>query len=305
MGFESVLLLTLMLAWDPEIPPYFVSFIQDRTLFARDESMPMIIRVGNQSESSIKHKRLPVILGNLQLKRDGEVFSHNPKYTDAHLYRRLNALELNAHHDIKIHLARLFPVLHEGGVFTLVFKDTNYEIASRTIKVVDFDLPPLNSVFRLHTSMGDLDLVLAPNHAHDHACNFAILSAMGFYDSMLFHRVVRKLLVQTGDPKGDGTGGSGFPLQLETSPFFTFKKYTVGMAREYEEDSAESQFFICAQDMPELDGRYAAFAKLISGFEVLDAMVDVGTSGPTGTPPDRPFEDITLERVEILPPTDP
>jgi len=112
---------------------------------------------------------------------------------------------------------------------------------------------------------------IAPNTVN----NFIDLANSGFYNGIIFHRVIENFMIQGGDPMGMGTGGPGYRIKGEFSQngFTNNLKHTRGvlsMARSMMPNSAGSQFFIMHKDAPHLDGAYAAFGKLIEGFEVLD-----------------------------------
>ena len=120
----------------------------------------------------------------------------------------------------------------------------------------------------IETDRGKLTLELYPDAAPRTVTRFVELVKKGFYNGLTFHRVVPKFLIQGGDPAGDGTGGSGLPIQAE----FSEKKHstgTVGMARLREPDSADSQFYICLELQPFLDGKYTVFGQVVDGLDVL------------------------------------
>src|SRR5438445_13039387 len=120
----------------------------------------------------------------------------------------------------------------------------------------------------IETDRGKLTLELYPDVAPRTVARFVELVKKGFYNGLTFHRVVPKFLIQGGDPAGDGTGGSGQKIQAE----FNEKKHmtgTVGMARTREPDSADSQFYICLEPQPFLDGKYTVFGQVTEGLEVL------------------------------------
>ena len=130
--------------------------------------------------------------------------------------------------------------------------------------------------------------------------NFLNLVKEGFYNGLIFHRVIRGFMIQGGCPKGDGTGGPGHTIKGEFSSngFENNLKHTKGvlsMARTMDPDSAGSQFFIMHEDSPHLDGEYAAFGKVIEGIDVVDAIADVPTDWS-----DRPLEDQKIEKIEII-----
>ena len=121
---------------------------------------------------------------------------------------------------------------------------------------------------------------LYPETAPQSVGNFIALANSGFYDGLIFHRVIPGFMIQGGDPKGMGIGGPGYHIKGE---FFANGvnnplKHTYGvlsMARSMMPDSAGSQFFIMTSDSPHLDGQYAAFGKVLEGMETADAIVSV------------------------------
>ena len=120
----------------------------------------------------------------------------------------------------------------------------------------------------IETDRGKLTLELYPDAAPKTVTRFVELVKKGFYNGLTFHRVVPKFLIQGGDPAGDGTGGSGLPIPAE----FSEKKHstgTVGMAHLREPDSADSQFYICLEPQPFLDGKYMVFGQVVDGLDVL------------------------------------
>jgi peptidylprolyl isomerase len=120
----------------------------------------------------------------------------------------------------------------------------------------------------LETNQGTLTFELFPDSAPKTVARFSELVKKGFYNGLAFYRVVPKFLVQTGDPSGGGTGGSGQNLPAE----FNERKHgvgTVGMARRHDPDSADSQFYICLEPQPFLDGKYTVFGQVIDGLELL------------------------------------
>ena len=119
---------------------------------------------------------------------------------------------------------------------------------------------------------------IAPNTVN----NFISLIKKGFYDGLIFHRVISGFMIQGGDPKGIGVGGPGYGIKGEflQNGFKNELKHSRGvlsMARSGNPNSAGSQFFIMHEDSPHLDGGYAAFGKLIEGIEVVDKICSVRT----------------------------
>lgn len=145
-----------------------------------------------------------------------------------------------------------------------------------------------------------IKLELYPEIAPITVENFEKLVKKGFYNGLIFHRVIAGFMIQGGDPDGNGTGGPGYSIKGEfaSNGVKNDLKHTRGvisMARSMNPNSAGSQFFIMHKDAPHLDGQYAAFGKVVEGIEVVDeiASVDVNWS-------DRPYEDQVMKTVEIV-----
>lgn len=140
---------------------------------------------------------------------------------------------------------------------------------------------------------------LYPDVAPNTVNNFLFLANKGFYDSLIFHRVIKGFMIQGGDPQGTGTGGPGYTIKGEfrQNGFTNDLKHDRGvlsMARAMHPDSAGSQFFIMHAKAPHLDGAYAAFGKLISGLDELDRIANVKTNFS-----DRPLEDEVIEKMIV------
>ena len=143
---------------------------------------------------------------------------------------------------------------------------------------------------------------LYPETAPQSVYNFISLANQGFYDGLIFHRVIKGFMIQGGDPTGTGMGGPGYCIKGE----FLFngvdnpikhKRGVLSMARSSSPNSAGSQFFLMHQDSPHLDRQYAAFGKVTEGIEVVDAIASVKVDGN-----DRPMTEqkIASIRVETL-----
>ncbi len=124
---------------------------------------------------------------------------------------------------------------------------------------------------RISTPHGDIVFTLFPDDAPLHVAAFMKLADAGFYDGLTFHRVEPQFVVQGGDPQGDGTGGPGYRLRAEFNAR-PHRRGTVAMARASHPDSAGSQFYICLDDAPFLDGQYTVFGQMTEGFEALDSI---------------------------------
>ena len=121
-----------------------------------------------------------------------------------------------------------------------------------------------------------------------------------FYDGIVFHRVIPGFMAQTGDPTGTGSGGSDLPnIPAEFTPTH-FRRGTVGMARSSEPNSANSQFFICFDDVGALDGKYTVFGEVTSGMDVVD-QIKAGTADNNGAV-DNPDKIVTLRLASDVKP---
>jgi peptidylprolyl isomerase len=119
------------------------------------------------------------------------------------------------------------------------------------------------------TTQGRVVVAMRPDLAPNHVARIKELVRDGFYDGVVFHRVIDGFMAQTGDPTGTGTGGSGRKLKAEFSRE-PHVRGTVSMARAQSPDSGDSQFFICFADSPWLNGQYTVWGKVIDGMENVD-----------------------------------
>ncbi len=138
-----------------------------------------------------------------------------------------------------------------------------------TLATTSFAASAANTLL-LTTKDGTVVIELLPNLAPAHVERISKLANSGFYDGLKFHRVIDGFMAQTGDPLGNGTGGSDLPdLKAEFSNF-PYERGTVGMARSGHPDSANSQFFIMFGEAPGLNGQYTVFGRVVEGMEVVD-----------------------------------
>ncbi len=142
----------------------------------------------------------------------------------------------------------------------------------------------------LHMDEGDIVIDLETDAAPNHAARITELAKDGFYDGVIFHRVIPGFMAQTGDPTGTGRGGSGENLDAEFSER-PFERGTVGMARASDPDSADSQFFIMFDRAPHLDGKYTVIGQVVDGMDIVDTIA-------VGEPPENPD---SIKSVEIVP----
>ena len=158
-----------------------------------------------------------------------------------------------------------------------------------------------NTIVTFEMENGDvLKAELYPEIAANTVANFVTLVQDGFYNGLIFHRVIPGFMIQGGDPTGTGMGGPGYSIKGEFSAN-GFKKNTLkhtrgvlSMARSMMKDSAGSQFFVMHADAPHLDGQYAAFGKVIEGMDAVDHVAETKTGFQ-----DRPVEDQRMKQVTV------
>jgi peptidyl-prolyl cis-trans isomerase B (cyclophilin B) len=146
---------------------------------------------------------------------------------------------------------------------------------------------------------GKIELELYPEAAPKTVANFLKLVGQGFYDGLIFHRVIPGFMIQGGDPQGNGMGGAKENIvgEFKANGFDNPIKHTRGvisMARAYNPNSASSQFFIMHANAPHLDGQYAAFGKVVSGMEVVDEIASIPTDYS-----DRPKIAMRMKKVYV------
>ncbi len=145
----------------------------------------------------------------------------------------------------------------------------------------------------METTLGTMTIDLDPSIAPQHVNSFVFLARQGFYEGVIFHRVIPGFMIQGGDPTGTGTGGPGYHLKAE----FNKMKHVRGvlsMARSNDPNSGGSQFFIMHDDAPFLDNQYTAFGKVTSGIETVDKIVNLPRDSN-----DRPKNPAKITRITI------
>jgi len=159
----------------------------------------------------------------------------------------------------------------------------------------DIDIDNKNYIVELTTTKGPIRLTFFPEKAPGHVKNFLGLTKTGFYDNVVFHRIIRGFMIQGGDPEGTGTGGPGYRVNAEfnDTPHVTG---VLSMARTNDPDSAGSQFFICLGQHTHLDRQYTAFGK-VAGAESLQTVKTIGEVQVGAQ--DRPREDVKIIKAEV------
>lgn len=147
--------------------------------------------------------------------------------------------------------------------------------------------------------LGTMEIELYPAIAPNTVANFIALIQQGYYDGVIFHRVIPGFMIQGGDPKGTGTGGPGYSIKGEFAQNgfpndLKHNRGVISMARTQIPDSAGSQFFIMVERAPHLDRAYAAFGQVVKGIEVADKIV-----GAKRDRADRPLEDQKIVKMTV------
>lgn len=146
---------------------------------------------------------------------------------------------------------------------------------------------------------GTVKIELYPDIAKNTVNNFIYLANDGFYNGLIFHRVIEDFMIQGGDPTGTGTSGPGYSIKGEftankVSNSLKHEEGVISMARSSTYNSAGSQFFIMTSTSPHLDGNYAAFGKVIEGLDIIYKIQSVETSSN-----DKPLEDVVIESITV------
>ena len=156
-----------------------------------------------------------------------------------------------------------------------------------------------NPIVTFETTAGTITAELYPEIAPNTVNNFISLINKGFYDGLIFHRVIKGFMIQGGCPNGNGMGGPGYSIAGEfSSNGFTnnlkHEKGVLSMARTMQPNSAGSQFFIMHARAPHLDGEYAAFGRVIEGLDVVDKIASVRVNRM-----DKPLEDQRIKSMTV------
>jgi peptidylprolyl isomerase len=151
--------------------------------------------------------------------------------------------------------------------------------------------PDKKNILYLDLKDGRVTILLRPDLAPKHVEQVKTLTKQGFYDGIVFHRVIEGFMAQTGDPTGTGMGGSklpNIPAEFSSAPF---KRGTLGMARSQQPNSANSQFFICFKEASFLNGQYTVWGEVIGGMELVDKI-------KRGEPPSNPDKIVKMSLAD-------
>ena len=145
----------------------------------------------------------------------------------------------------------------------------------------------------LHTSEGPIELELHPNEAPKTVENFTKLAGDGFYDGLIFHRVIPDFMIQGGCPEGTGTGGPGYTFEDEFNQHKVVRG-ALAMANAGPNTNGSQFFIVTTEAAPWLDGKHTVFGKVTSGMDAVDSIEGTQTGAQ-----DRPVDDVVIERVEL------
>jgi cyclophilin family peptidyl-prolyl cis-trans isomerase len=191
----------------------------------------------------------------------------------------------------------------KNGEYKIIasYQNQGNEIKANEIKVAADNKDADDLVAIIYTSLGNITAQFYPEEAPDTIINFINLARKGFYEGLIFHRIVKDFVIQGGCPNGDGSGGPGYniPAEFNQKPHLTGVLSMARMGNNV--NSAGSQFFICLADQSRLDGKYTAFGEVIQGKDVVDAIgkVEVAHQTEKGIVIDKPVKDVTIKKVFI------
>src|SRR4051812_96851 len=146
----------------------------------------------------------------------------------------------------------------------------------------------------LHTNHGAIDVELFPDDAPKTVDNFVKLARDGFYDGVVFHRVIPDFMIQGGDPTGTGTGGPGYQFEDESNDH-KVERGALAMANAGPNTNGSQFFIVTADACPWLDGKHTVFGKVTSGMDVADTISNVDTVGQ-----DKPRDEVRIETLSVV-----
>jgi peptidyl-prolyl cis-trans isomerase B (cyclophilin B) len=149
------------------------------------------------------------------------------------------------------------------------------------------------STATMHTNHGDIELELFDDAAPKTVSNFVKLAQQGFYDGVIFHRVIRDFMIQGGDPTGTGTGGPGYTFEDEINEH-KIVRGALAMANAGPNTNGSQFFIVTTREAPWLDGKHTVFGQVTSGMEAVDAIEGLPTDGR-----DKPQEEARIESIDV------
>jgi peptidyl-prolyl cis-trans isomerase B (cyclophilin B) len=152
---------------------------------------------------------------------------------------------------------------------------------------------PAMTTATLHTNHGEIALELFDDDAPKTVENFTKLAREGFYDGVIFHRVIPDFMIQGGDPTGTGTGGPGYEFEDEINPNKVVRG-ALAMANAGPNTNGSQFFIVTTESAPWLDGKHTVFGQVTSGMDVVDAISEISRDGR-----DKPHDDVTIDRVAL------
>jgi cyclophilin family peptidyl-prolyl cis-trans isomerase len=145
----------------------------------------------------------------------------------------------------------------------------------------------------MHTNHGEIEVELFDDDAPKTVDNFVKLSKDGYYDGLIFHRVIKDFMIQGGCPQGTGTGGPGYEFEDEINDN-KIVRGALAMANAGPNTNGSQFFIVTTEAAPWLDGKHTVFGRVTSGMEAVDSIEGTATGGQ-----DRPVEDVVIERLEV------
>lgn len=195
-------------------------------------------------------------------------------------------------------LGARFPALRRLGRYTVVWEHPAVPARSTLVRVIAGYDPEREYTAEFRTSMGRFTVEFFPSVAPRNVKNFIDLARSGFYDGMQFHMIIPGVLIQAGDPKGDGTGYPGYRVEPEFSRIRHLKG-TLSMWHHHSTVDSGSQFFICLSDQSQFDGHYTVIGQVVDGIETVGRIGQVPTTEDRGRRPFLPLQAVTIQEIRI------
>lgn len=193
----------------------------------------------------------------------------------------------------KVFIAIIIGIILLFTIYSIQDSNSNSLTDNQTMKTDN--AATKNTIVELQTNYGNIRLEIFSMTMPITAGNFEKLVRAGFYDGIIFHRVIPKFMIQSGDPTGTGMGGPGYTIKDEFSNDNHNDRGTIAMANTGAKDSGGSQFFINLVNNNYLDTKHPVFGKVISGLEVIDNIGNVATDNS-----DRPLKDVIIEKAVVI-----